>query len=178
MLNLSGSLVAERKDKVKKILKYTIIGIVSCFLIVLGFFSLLQWAKQGEFLKYDEGVTIEVHNVSNQVITDLNFYLAFNENHIYQDLGTITQIEPGETTFLYSHQIKGKGNQSLYIQYPFNKTEKESESLAYLPSYNPSKVVVILEITDTDNKGKLLLKGKGYEDVFGQYEFDITTTSE
>ncbi|WP_391122537.1 hypothetical protein [Psychrobacillus sp. L3] len=163
----------------KKILKYTIIGIISFFLVLLVFSNLLRWAKQGAFLKYDNGVTIEVYNSSKQAITDLNFYFSFSGYHVYQDLGTINQLKPGEKTSRYSHQIKDTGNdRSLYLQYPINKTEAEVESLAYLPSYKPSKVVVILEITGTDNKGKLLFKVRGYENVFGQYEFDLTSDRE
>ncbi|MCK1999639.1 hypothetical protein MPH47_20845 [Psychrobacillus psychrodurans] len=124
-------------------------------------------------------MTIEVYNSSKQVITDLNFYFSFDGNQVYQDLGTINQLEPGETTSRYSHQIKETGNdRSLYLHYPINKTEAEVESLAYLPSYKPSKVVVILEITGTDNKGKLLFRTRGYEDVFGQFEFDLTSARE
>ncbi|ALC84698.1 hypothetical protein AM499_01885 [Bacillus sp. FJAT-22090] len=163
----------------KKILKYTIIGFVSFFLVFFGFYYLLRWAKQGEFLKYDNGVTIEVYNSSKQVITDLNLYFSFDGNHVYQDLGNINQLEPGETTSLYSHEINDTGNdRSLYMHYPINKTEAEVESLAYLPSYKPSKVVVILEIIGTDNRGKLLFRVKGYEDVFGQYEIDLTSARE
>lgn len=51
-------------------------------------------------------------------------------------------------------------------------------SLAYLPSYKPSKVAVILEITGTDNKGNLLFRVKGYEVVFGKFEFDLTSVRE
>ncbi|QFF99025.1 hypothetical protein PB01_09400 [Psychrobacillus glaciei] len=124
-------------------------------------------------------MTIEVYNSSKQVITDLNFYFSFDGNQVYQDLGTINQLEPGETTSRYSHKIKDTGNdRSLYLHYPINKTEAEVESLAYLPSYKPSKIVVILEITGTDNKEKLLFRVKGYEDVFGKYEFDLTSVRE
>ncbi|WP_277584574.1 hypothetical protein [Psychrobacillus antarcticus] len=59
-----------------------------------------------------------------------------------------------------------------------NKTERQVDSLAYVASYKPSKVVVILEITGTDHNDKLLFRVKGYEDVFGQYEFDLTSARE
>ncbi|MCK1999568.1 hypothetical protein MPH47_20460 [Psychrobacillus psychrodurans] len=144
------------KKKVKKILKYIIIGIVSFFLLFFVFSNLLRWTHQGEFLKYDNGVTIEVYNSSKEVITGLNFYFAFDGDHVYQDLGTITQLGPEETSSFYNHKIKDTGNdRSLYLQYPINKTETEFESLVYLHSNKPSKVVLILEITGTDNKGKL-----------------------
>jgi len=98
---------------------------------------------------------------------------------VHQDLGNIEKLEPGETTSLYHHRINGPGNdRSLYFRYPINKTETEVESLAYLASYRPSKVVIILDITGIDKKGKLLFRVKGYEDVFGQYEFDLTSTRE
>lgn len=154
------------------------IGIVSIFLILFGFYSLLIWTWQGEFIKYDDGVTIEIKNSSKQVIIDLNFFFAFENAHVYQDLGNINKIEPGETTSLYSPIINGVGNdRSLYLQYPVNITEKAVESLAYVASYKPSKVIVIIEIFGFDNKGKLLFSVKGFDDI-SQYEFDLTSVRE
>ena len=73
-----------------------------------------------------------------------------------------------------SSHINGTGNdRSLYLQYPINKTERQVDSFAYVAAYKPNKVVVIIEITCTDNKGNLLFSINGYEDVFGQYEFDF-----
>ncbi|MFJ5770127.1 hypothetical protein [Psychrobacillus sp. NPDC093180] len=162
-----------------KTLKYSLIGLASFFLILLGFYILLRWAKQDEFLKYDDGVTIEVYNSSEQAITDLSFYIAFDRNQVHQDVGTIDVIGPGESTSLYTHQIKDTGNdKSLYLHYPINKTKADVESLAYLASNKPSKVVVILEITGIDNTGRLLFRVRGYEDVFGKYEFDLSSTRE
>ena len=55
---------------VKKIFKYTIIGITTFFLILLGFYYLIIRVGQGEFLQYDNGVTIELYNSSKQEIKD------------------------------------------------------------------------------------------------------------
>ena len=163
----------------KKIMKYTVIGIVSFFLVISVFYNLLRWTKQGEFLNYDDGVTIKIYNSSKEVITSLNFYFAFDGNHVYQDLGTINLLGPEETSSLYNHQIKGTGNdRSLYLHNPINKTETKFESLVYIPSNKSSKVVLILEITGTDSKGRLLFRARGYEDVFGQYENDLTSGRE
>ena len=164
----------------KKSFKYTIIGITSFFLIIFGFYYLIIRGGQGEFFKYDNGVTIVVNNSSKQEITDLNFFFSFYSTYdVHQDLGNIDKLEPGETTSIYSRHINGIGNgRSLYFQYPINKTERQVESLAYVASNKPSKVVVILEITDTDNNGKLLFRVKGYEDVFGQFEYDLTSARE
>ncbi len=166
----------KRREKVKKkTLKYTIIGITSFFLILFGFYLLIMRYWQGEFFKYDNGVTIEVYNSSKQEITDLNFFFSFDGNEVHQDLGNINKLEPGETVSIYSRHIEGTGSdRSLYLQYRLNKIETNVESLAYLPSYKPSKVVIILEITGGDNEGKLLFRGKGFEDMFGPYEFDLT----
>lgn len=168
------------KKAKKKTFKYAIIGITSFFLILFGFYYLIIRIGQGEFFKYDNGVTIEVYNSSKQEITDLNFFFSFYSTYdVYQDLGDIEKLEPGETTSIYSRHINGTGNdRSLYVQYPINKTERLVDSLAYVASNKPSKVVVILEITGTDDKGKLLFRVKGYEDVFGEYEFDLTTIRE
>ena len=163
-----------------KSFQYTIIGVASFFIILYGFYYLIIRVGQGEFYKYDNGVTIMVNNSSKQEITDLNFYFSFSSTYdVYQDLGNIYKLDPGETTSIYSRHINGTGNdRSLYFQYPINKTEKQVDSLAYVPSYKPSKVVVILEITGTDNNGKLLFRVKGYEDVFGLFEYDLTSARE
>lgn len=160
-----------------KTLKYTIIGIISFFLILFGFYYLIIRVGQGEFFKYDNGVTIEIYNSSKQEITDLNFFFSFDPNYdVHQGLGKINKLEAGETANIYSRHINGAGSdRSLYLQYPINKTETYVETLAYLPAYRPSKVVVVLEITGMDNKGKLLFRVKGYEDIFGKYEFDLTS---
>lgn len=165
---------------VKKIFKYTIIGITTFFLILLGFYYLIIRVGQGEFFQYDNGVTIEVYNSSKQEIKDLNFFFSFYSNYdVLQDLGNIDKLEPGETTSIYSRHINGTGNdRSLYFQYHINKFEKQVDSLAYVASNKPSKVVVIIEITGTDNNGKLLFRAKGYEDVGGQFEYDLTSARE
>ena len=165
---------------VKKISKYTIIGITTFFLILLGFYFLIIRSWQGEFFQYDNGVTIKVYNSSEQEITDLNFFFSFHSNYdVLQDLGNIDKLEPGETTSIYSRHINGIGSdRSLYFQYPIKKFEKQVDSLAYVASNKPSKVVVIIEITGTDNNGKLLFKAKGYEDVHGQFENDLTSARE
>lgn len=163
---------------VKKTFKYTIISIATLFLILFGFYYLIIRSWQGEFFQYDNGVTIEVYNSSKQEITDLNFYFSFYRTHIHQNLGNINKLEPGETTILYSNQINDVGNdRSLYLQYPLNKNKKDVVSIAYVPSYKPSKVVVILEITGTDNKGKILFRLKGFDDL-GQFEVDLTSNRE
>ncbi|WP_216598643.1 hypothetical protein [Psychrobacillus sp. FJAT-21963] len=163
---------------VKKIFKYTIIGIATFLLILLGFYYLIIRSWQGEFFQYDNGVTIEVYNSSKQEITDLNFYFSFYKTHVHQNLGNINKLEPGETTILYSHQIKDVGNdRSLYLQYPLNKNKTDVVSLAYVPSYKPSKIVVVLEITGTDNYGKHLFRLKGFDDI-GQFEVDLTSARE
>ena len=122
----------------KKTFKYTIIGITTFFLILLGFYYLIIRGGQGEFFQYDNGVTIEVYNSSKQEITDLNFFFSFFSNYdVLQDLGNIDKLEPGETTSIYSRRING-----------------------------------------TDNNGKLLFRAKGYEDVGGQFEYDLTSARE
>lgn len=128
-----------------KSFQYTIIGVTSFFIILFGFYYLIIRVGQGEFYKYDNGVTIMVNNSSKQEITDLNFYFSFSSTYdVYQDLGNIDKLDPGETTSIYSRHINETGNdRSLYFQYPINKTEKQVDSLAYVPSYKPSKVVVI-----------------------------------
>lgn len=165
---------------VKKIFTYTLIGITTFFLILLGFYYLIIRVGQGEFFQYDNGVTIEVYNSSKQEITDLNFFFSFYSNYdILQDLGNIDKLEPGETTSIYRPHIIGTGNdRSLYFQYPIKKSEKQVDSLAYVASNKPSKVVVIIEITGTDNNGKLLFRAKGFADVHGQFEYDLTSTRE
>lgn len=163
----------------KKSFRNILIGLTSFFLIILGFYYLIIRVGQGEFFKYDNGVTIVVNNSSEQEVTDLNFFFSFSTYEVHQDLGHIDKLEPGETTSIYSRHINGTGNdRSLYLQYPFNKTERQVDSLAYVASNKPSKVVVILEITGTDHNDKLLFRVKGYEDVFGQYEFDLTSARE
>lgn len=167
-----------KSDFVKKTFKYTIICITTFFLILFGFYYLIIRSWQGEFFQYDNGVTIEVYNSSKQEITDLNFYFSFYRTHVHQNLGNINKLEPGETTILYSNQINDVGNdRSLYLQYPLNKNKKDVVSIAYVPSYKPSKVVVILEITGTDNKGKYLFRLKGFDDL-GQFKVDLTSDRE
>ncbi|MDI2585733.1 hypothetical protein OR571_00940 [Psychrobacillus sp. NEAU-3TGS] len=164
----------------KKSFKYTIIGVTSFFLILFGFYYLIIRCEQGEFFKYDKGVTIVINNTSKQEITDLNFFFSFYSTYdVQQDLGNIDKLEPGETTSIYSRHINGTGNdRSLYLQYPINKDEGQVDSLAYVAAYKPSKVVVILEITGTDNNGKLLFRVKGYDDVSGQFDYDLTSARE
>lgn len=159
----------------KKSFIYTLTGVISFFLILLGFYYSIIRVGQGEFFKYDNGVTIEVKNSSKQEITDLHLFFSFTSYDVDQDLGKIDKLEAGKTTSIYRHHINGEGSgRSLYVQYPFNNADTQVDSIAYVASNEPRKVVVILEITGVDNSGRLLYKVKGYEDVFGKFEFDNT----
>ena len=69
----------------KKSFKNTLIGITSFFLIILGFYYLIIRVGQGEFFKYDNGVTIVVNNLSEQEVTDLNFFFSFSTYDVHQE---------------------------------------------------------------------------------------------
>ena len=77
--------------KKTKIFLYISLGIaVSIYLL----FYLLEWSLQGEYMKYDSGITIEVNNLSNQHLPDLKFSYSGNQT---EEIGTIKSLKPGKT---------------------------------------------------------------------------------
>ena len=155
----------------KKKIYILLVALISFVLFVWGALYLNERLFQGEYYHYEDGVTIEVTNSSDQTVNDLKYYFTV----VPQELGEISSLEPGERKVLYTPKIEGEGSdRSLYFEYPLNNTSLVKETLAYLSSYIPSKVVIVLEIIDVDHIGRISYQIKGYEDIFGRFEYDNT----
>ncbi|WP_419393421.1 hypothetical protein [Cytobacillus praedii] len=154
----------------KKTLKYTIFGITSFFLILYGFYYLIIRGGQGEFSKYDKGVTIEVKNSSEHNISNLNFSFGHLDDINFQRLGEIKQLQPGKTFKLTSKSINpSNADLSVYMQYHLKDGDTRIEnSIGYFDIKYPNKVVVLVDITKVDDEGNLFLNYKGYNS-FTQY---------
>ena len=152
--------------KKKKIIYIALGSLLSVLLFVWGSLYLYERLFEGEYYHHKDGVTIEVTNSSDQTVKDLTYYFTV----VPQDLGRISSLAPGESEILYTPRIKETGNdRSLYFEYPLNNSSLVEESLLYLGSFNPKKVVIELEITDVDEKGSISYYVKGYEDLFGPF---------
>ncbi|MFJ5772459.1 hypothetical protein [Psychrobacillus sp. NPDC093180] len=137
-------------------------------LLVIGGYvclSLLVVIQQGKYWKYDNGVTIEVINSTGKNIYDLEFTYGHSENSDFQEIGTIKKVESGKTSILARKNFKINKidkDLSLYMHSLVNG-EKVEQSLLYLDVPKPNKVVVLIEIVEVDNKGKMKLKVKGFD---------------
>ena len=155
----------------KKKIYILLVALISFVLFVWGALYLNERLFQGEYYHYEDGVTIEVTNSSDEELTNLSFII----NPLFQDLGSIRSLEPKESISLYTPAINKVGNdRSLYLKYLNNQMREEQVSLAYLASYNPIKIVVILDITGKDHMGRFLYRVKGFDDV-SHFEYEITT---
>ncbi len=68
---------------------------------------------QGEYRKYDSGVTIEVNNLSNKALPDLKFLYSNST-----EVGTVKSLEPGGTAKITGNSKEIKGSDiSLYLNY-------------------------------------------------------------
>ena len=119
---------------------------------------------QGEYRKYDTGVTIEVKNSSQQDISNLKFSFGHTQDINFLEIGEIKQLEPGQSSKLTSKSINlSNSDLSMYMQYHLKDGETKIEnSIFYMDSINPKKVVALVDITKVDDEGNLLLNIEGY----------------
>lgn len=150
------------------------LAIVMNVIVLYLFFLFLEMKNQGEYWKYDKGVTIEVNNLSNQTLTDLNF--SYSSDKIdFKDIGTIKELKPEETAKITgSSQEINTGDLSIYLQYYTNDGEKKVDSIVYFDIMKPRKVVAVIDIIGVDSNGFLKYKMKGFDGLseFGPEEID------
>lgn len=139
-----------------------ILAIVMNVICVYLFFYFWEMKAQGEYRKYDKGVTIEVNNLSNQSLPDLLFSYSVNQTD-FIEVGTIKNLKAGETT-----QITGSSNEikssdtSLYLHYYIDNGGKAADSLAYFYTAEPTKAVIVLNIHEVNPHGFLKYEYRGY----------------
>ncbi|MFB5089777.1 hypothetical protein PGC35_21810 [Psychrobacillus sp. PGGUH221] len=83
-----------KKRYIALLIAFAIVMKVIC---VYLFFFFWEMKVQGEYRKYDKGVTIEVNNLSNQSLPDLIFSYSVNQTD-FKEVGTIKSLKAGETT--------------------------------------------------------------------------------
>ncbi|ALC82867.1 MULTISPECIES: hypothetical protein [Bacillus] len=150
-----------------KITMFVFSGIA--IVIILGYvlLFLLAVAQEGEFIKYDDGVTIKVNNTSNQPTPKIKFTLGYSENPDFQDIGEITPLDSENAAKIRNDDIKTANDDlSLYIEYKLKNGDTKKEDLFYSPAAVPQKIVAVIDITDIDKYGDIKLKYKGF-DGFG-----------
>jgi len=154
----------EYLNKKTKKISIIVAGILLPFLLGYGLLNLISYIEQGEFRKYKEGITIEIKNSSNELISNINFNFGFQENTELQEIGFINRVEPGKTYELHTtNSITEKVTDlSMYMSYELKNGDKKVESISYLYYKQPKKVVVIIDIERKDEKGNLNFNAKGY----------------
>ncbi|MEK5146733.1 hypothetical protein MKX53_06800 [Psychrobacillus sp. FSL K6-4615] len=150
-----------------KTLLFVLIGIICLsilmFLIYL-FLSFLGTLGQGEYKKYNSGVTIEVNNLNNESISNLKFTYGHAENFEFKEIGLIKHIEVGKTaTLTGSSKDIYPNDLSMYMHYNLENGEKKSDALAYFSIQKPRKVVVIIDINQVGDMGEIGYKIKGFD---------------
>lgn len=138
------------------------------------FFYIWEMIDQGEYRKYDNGVTIEVNNLSNQSLSDLIFSYNVNQSD-FKEVGTITSLEAGETTLITSSSKEIKSSDiSLYFQYYIDNGGKAVNSVAYFYTVKTKKAVIVLDIHEVKPHGFLKFEYRGYNgwDQYGPEEIN------
>ncbi|MER2172603.1 MAG: hypothetical protein ABS938_18460 [Psychrobacillus psychrodurans] len=138
------------------------LAVVMNVICVWLFFTLGEMIAQGEYRKYNKGVTIEVNNLSNQSLPDLIFSYSVNQTD-FKEVGTIKNLKAGEKTQITgsSKEIK-TSDTSLYLHYYINNGGKAVNSLAYFYTAEPRKAVIVLNIYEVKPHGFLKYEYRGY----------------
>lgn len=144
------------------------LAIVMNVIVLYLFFLFLEMKNQGEYWKYDKGVTIEVNNLSNQSLPNLIFSYSVNKTD-YKEVGTIKSLNAGESTQITgSSEEINTGDLSLYLQYYINNGGKKLDSIVYFNIMKPRKAVAVIDIIEVDANGFLKYEMKGFD---GLWEF-------
>lgn len=168
--------------KKTKLLIYIPVGVLLVIILTYGCLFLLAALNQGEYWKYENGVTIEVNNSTKKNISNIKFTYGFAENSEFQEIGTITNLK-SRTSSILNHNtnelnnvINNSNNDiSIYMHYSLEDGKKIKESIVYFNIYRPSKVVALIDITKIDKNGSIDFKLKGFD---GIWEFDEKRMSE
>ncbi|MGG3621962.1 hypothetical protein ABES25_00035 [Bacillus gobiensis] len=154
-------------NKLIKISIFVFSGIA--LVIISGYVLLFLFAvsQEGEFINYDDGVTIEVNNTSNQPTPKIKFTLGYSEIPDFQDIGEITPLDSEKATKIRNNDIKTANDDlSLYIEYKLKNGDTKKEDLFYSPAAVPQKIVAKIDITDIDKIGNIRYTYTGYNSVF------------
>ncbi|MED3552643.1 hypothetical protein [Cytobacillus praedii] len=132
--------------------------------VLYGISYFIMIGTQGEYRKYDTGVTIEVKNLSQQDISNLKFSFGHLLDINFQEIGEINQLKPGQSSKLTSKSMDlSSSDLSMYMQYYLKDGETKVEnSIFYLDTINPQKVVALIDIAKVDDEGNLLINIEGY----------------
>ena len=137
--------------------------ILAILLIILPIYLLFFLdGSPDEYKKYDKGITIEVNNLSNQIINDLQFSHSVSQSD-FTELGTINSLEPGQTGKITGSSKELKTSDiSVYLHYYIEDGVKKEDSLLYFYTKQPTKAVAILNIYEVNSQGYLKYELSGY----------------
>lgn len=149
------------KSKIFKVLLYLFIGIVTLGIIVYAFSKLSTMTREGEFRKYEEGLTIEVKNSSDQNVGNIRFLFSYVED---KEIGAMEELKPGKKSILTRNKdfYKTGEDLSLVMEYTLENGQKKRENLLYLYTQTPEKVVAVIDITKIDDNGNISFDLKGF----------------
>lgn len=132
-------------------------------ILILAVYIMLVIVPQGEFITYDDGITVEVNNKSNQPTPNLKFTLGYSENPDFQNIGVIKPLKSEKSEKLTNNIKTANADLSLYIEYKLKNGKTKKEDLFYSPAATPQKIVAKIDITEIDKNGKIKFNYKGYD---------------
>ncbi|ALC85199.1 hypothetical protein AM499_04730 [Bacillus sp. FJAT-22090] len=143
---------------------------------LLGFFLLsvvvifLPTLLEPDIYKnYEEGVTIEINNLSGSDLANLNFSYGYAENTAYKEIGNIERFKPENTSIIKTKKNKILNNEgrdiSIYMNYKLLNGFEIQENLLYFNPPQPNKIVLIIDIKQIDNYGNIEYDIRGFDGV-------------
>jgi len=160
----------------KKSIRYISIAVVlwGVLLAISAYFlfSFIEFIWQGEYRNYEQGVTIEVNNLSNQSLPSLKFSYSVNQSE-FKEVGTIENLNAGDTAQITgSSKGVNTSDTSLYLHYYIDNGGKVENHMIYFDLMQPIKAVVILDIKEVDVHGFLIYEKRGFDGLsdFGPEE--------
>ncbi|ALC85177.1 hypothetical protein AM499_04610 [Bacillus sp. FJAT-22090] len=154
-------------------MKYkTVLFCLLVFVLLFILVMLLPFLQEPDvYQNYEEGVTIEINNLSGSDLANLNFSYGYVEDTVtvYKEIGNIERLKPGNTSIIKTKKNKNLNNRgrdtSIYMNYKLLNGFEINENLVYFNPPQPDKIVLIININQIDSYGNIDYDIRGFDGV-------------
>lgn len=150
----------------------TVLFCLLVFVLLFILVMLLPFLQEPDvYQNYEEGVTIEINNLSGSDLANLNFSYGYVEDAVtvYKEIGNIERLKSENTSIIKTKKSKKLNNKgrdtSIYMNYKLLNGFEIHENLLYFNSPQPNKIVLIIDIEQIDSYGNIVYKIRGFNGV-------------
>ncbi|MDF2066544.1 hypothetical protein [Bacillus sp. Cr_A10] len=152
-------------------MKYkTVLFCLLVFVLLFILVMLLPFLQEPDvYQNYEEGVTIEINNLSGIELANLNFSYGYVEDTVtvYREIGNIERLKSENTSIIKTKKNKNINNRgrdtSIYMNYKLLNGFEITENLVYFNPPQPDKIVLIININQIDSYGNIDYDIRGFD---------------